>query len=169
MVGVLRHPGHAAALAPVGLVIGSRLCGLRVFVDQPAEYRASLNTGRSEIDYLRRWVRWSLVEGSVWPLAVVVDGVLAQDARHVPFTDDQHPVGALPPHRADPAFRESIRPRRPWRRAEHVDTSGSEHRVERRGELRVTVTQQEPSNPCKDSIVLVDLQLVRPASWRALG
>jgi hypothetical protein len=56
---------------PVGLINRVWLCGLRVFVDQPAENRASLNTGRGEVDYLRRWVWWLLVERSVWPVAVV--------------------------------------------------------------------------------------------------
>jgi hypothetical protein len=56
----------------------------------------------------------------MWPVAVVMGGVLGQDVRQVSFADDEHPVGALAPYRADPAFGEGVRPRRLWWRAEHV-------------------------------------------------
>ncbi len=56
----LRKPHNAAEHGLVGLVNRVWLCGLRVFVDRPAQNRAPLNAGRSEVDYLQRWVRWLL-------------------------------------------------------------------------------------------------------------
>lgn len=43
---------------------------------------------------------WLLGERSVWPVAVVVGGVLGQDVRQVPFADDEHAVGAFAAYRA---------------------------------------------------------------------
>jgi hypothetical protein len=40
-------------------------------------------------------VGWSLLEGLVRPVPVVVIGVLAQDRSQVLFARDQDPVGAL--------------------------------------------------------------------------
>ena len=84
-----------------------------------------MNAGCGEIGYLRWWVGWLLAQRSVWPVTVVVGDVLGQDARQVPFADDEYPVGALTPHCTDPAFRESVGPRRLWRCAEHVDTNAA--------------------------------------------
>jgi hypothetical protein len=120
----------------VGLVNWVWLCGLRVFVDQPAEDRASLNAGGGEIDCLRWSVRWLQVEGSMGPAAVVVDGVLGQDTGQVPFADDEQAVCAVASYRSGPAFRVGVGPWCLWWYAEHVDTSGGE----RRGELRLRNT-----------------------------
>jgi hypothetical protein len=43
-----------------------------------------------------------LVQGSVWPVGVVVIDVLVEDEPQMPFTSDQHLVQALAANAADP-------------------------------------------------------------------
>jgi hypothetical protein len=102
-----------------------------------------LDAGGGDVDDLWWWVRWLLVERSVWSVAVVVGGVLGQDARQVSSAGDEDPVGALASDGADPAFRVGVCPWCLWWCAEYVDAGGGEDRVERGGELRVSVSQQE--------------------------
>ena len=85
---------------------------------------------------------WS--SGLVRPVLVVVDDVLAQRGDQVPFAMDQDMVQALPPGRAYPPFRERVRSRRPRRGANDPHALRGEDRVERAGELRVPVADQEP-------------------------
>jgi hypothetical protein len=57
-----------------------------------------------------------LVQRSVWPVGVVVIGVLTKDEPQMPFTGDQHPVQALAAGAADPALGDRVRARRQDRR-----------------------------------------------------
>lgn len=66
------------------------LCDLGIFVDQTAK-----SVSPQDADS-RRFCWWIgspsgriLVQRSVWPVGVVVVGVLAQDEPQMPFTDDQ--------------------------------------------------------------------------------
>ena len=80
----------------------------------------------------------------MWAMIIVVADVLVQHHAQMPFTGDQHPVGALPTYRADPALGDRVRPWRLERRPDHFDPDRAEHRVEGGGELAVSVAQQEP-------------------------
>ena len=57
----------------------------------------------------------SLLAGLVRAVAVVMSGVLAEDGPQVPFTVDEHPVGALGSCAAYPPLGIAIRARRPRR------------------------------------------------------
>src|SRR5262245_44903317 len=75
------------------------------------------------------------LECSVWPVRVVVVDVDAQDALELPAADDQEPVEAVAADRSNPAFGEGVRPRRPERRADDLDTFALEDVVERVAEF----------------------------------
>ena len=51
---------------------------------------------------------------------------------------------ALPPDCADPTFGHAVGLGRSYRRADHLRFFGPEHLVERGGELRVPVVNEEP-------------------------
>jgi hypothetical protein len=70
-------------------------------------------------------------------------GVLAEDQLQVPFAGDQHPVQALAAGTGDPAFGYSIRARRLDRSLHDPHADRGEHHVERRGELRIPVPDQD--------------------------
>jgi len=70
--------------------------------------------------------------------------VLGQDSLEMPASQDQHPVQCLTPNGADPALREGVRPRRPHRCAQHLESLGSKDRIERGGELRIPIADQKP-------------------------
>jgi hypothetical protein len=69
--------------------------------------------------------------------------VLAQDQPQVPLTGDQHPVQALTAGTGDPSFGYRVRARRLDRCLDDPCADGGEHRVERRSELGVPVTDHE--------------------------
>ena len=52
---------------------------------------------------------WSLVEGAVGAMFVVVADVDRKDSFEVVSVDDQDPVEALAAHGADPSFDEGVR------------------------------------------------------------
>jgi hypothetical protein len=60
------------------------------------------------------------------------------------LVDDQKVVQAFTAHGPDKTFGECVGPWRPYGRLDHPGTDVGEHAVERRGELRVAVTDQEP-------------------------
>jgi hypothetical protein len=60
------------------------------------------------------------------------------------LAEDQHMVEALTAKRPREPLRERVRPRRPDRRLDHPRAVPGEDSVERRGELAVPVTDQEP-------------------------
>jgi len=82
-------------------------------------------------------------------LAVVVPGVLGQDAPEVAFAEDQHPVGQLGPGGQHEPLRESVRAGTAGRDLHHLDAGAGEHRVECGGELTGPVPDQvaEPGRP----------------------
>ena len=89
-----------------------------------------------------------LMQRPVRPVHVAVVGVLAEDQPQVPFASDQHPVRALAPGACDPAFGYSIRARRLDRYLYDPHADRGEHCVERRGELRIPVPDQELQAVC---------------------
>jgi hypothetical protein len=79
----------------------------------------------------------------VWPLAVVVLAVNAQDAFQVAAAEDQQPVETFGADGADEALGVGVRLGRAHGRAEYWDAFAAEHLVERGGELAVAVVEQE--------------------------
>src|SRR5258708_9795839 len=77
-------------------------------------------------------------------MAVVVLGVLGQDVAKMLLAEDQHVVEAVAAERPDEPLREKVRLRRPDRRLDHPRAVPGGDAVERRGELAVPVTDQEP-------------------------
>jgi len=45
----------------------------------------------------------------MWPVRVVVRGVLGKHHSEVSFSEDQHPIGQLGPHRQHEAFGKAVR------------------------------------------------------------
>jgi hypothetical protein len=86
--------------------------------------------------------RGLLPERLVRSRGVVMVGVLAEHPLEVPATEDQQPIQALTPDRADLAFGDRVRARRPDRRPDHAHAFGSEHVVERARELGVSIADQ---------------------------
>jgi len=58
-------------------------------------------------------VRWSLAEGPVRPVGVVVIDVFAEDVAEMSSAGDEDAVGALAPAAGDPPLADRVRPRRP--------------------------------------------------------
>ena len=69
-------------------------------------------------------------QGAVRSVAVVVVDVLGQHGLQLSTSEDEHPVQHLTPNGADPSLRVGIRPWRPHRRAQHLDSLGREDRVD---------------------------------------
>jgi hypothetical protein len=92
-------------------------------------------------------LRRLLLQPLVWTVAVIVPGVLGQDAAEVPLAEDQHVVQALAAQRANEPFRECVRPRRSDRRPDHPRAVPGKDFIERRGELAVPVADQELELP----------------------
>jgi hypothetical protein len=80
----------------------------------------------------------------MWPGAVVTGGVLAQHVPQMAFVDDEQPIQALAPKRADPALGEGIGWWRPWWCEDDSSPLRREHDIERAWELLVAVAH-EPS------------------------
>ena len=83
----------------------------------------------------------------MWPLHVVVRGVLGQHPAEVPLSEDQHAVGQLGAYGQHEAFGEAVRPRAPRRDLDHLDTGIGQNRVERGRELSGAVADEEPEPP----------------------
>jgi hypothetical protein len=96
-------------------------------------------------------VRWMLVEALVWTVLVVVLGVAVEDRAGVVFVVDQDVVGAFAADGADEPFGVTVRPRCPRRDPDHLDACGAEDRVERGGELRVTVRTRNRNELARSS------------------
>jgi hypothetical protein len=65
-------------------------------VDQSAEDWSTADPAQNRLGDRRFRAWWTQVEGSMWPLGVVVRGVGGQHAAEVPFSKDQHAVGSTP-------------------------------------------------------------------------
>jgi hypothetical protein len=77
-------------------------------------------------------------------MTVVVLDVGAERALELAATEDQHPVEALAPHRADEALGEGVCLRGLHRCSNDRDPLSSKDLIERVGELAVAVVDQEP-------------------------
>src|SRR6266540_4683201 len=77
------------------------------------------------------------------PSVIVVRGVGPKDPLQVAVAKDQHPVQALGPNCADPAFREGVRSRGPDRGLDDPHAPGAEDLVERTGELGIPIADEE--------------------------
>ena len=71
----------------------------------------------------------------MWPMSVVVLDVDLQDALELSAADDQDPVKALAPHRADEALGVRVGTRCPDRRLDDPEPFASEHLVEPASDL----------------------------------
>src|SRR4051812_24557715 len=80
----------------------------------------------------------------MWTVIVEVTLVGADHDTGVALAVDQHPVRALRPDASNEPFCIAVRARRPGWSLDDLDVVGGEHRVERLGELRVPVPDQEP-------------------------
>ncbi len=83
----------------------------------------------------------------MWPVGVVVLRVDAEDMLELSAACDQEPIETVAADRADPAFGEGVRVRRPKRRADDLDALALEDVVEGEAELAVAVVDQEPGRP----------------------
>jgi hypothetical protein len=115
-----------------------------VFADQAAEDPSAFDPGGDLEGVAGLALRRLLLQALVRTMAVVVPGVLGQDVAEMLLAEDQHMVKALAAKRPDESLRERVRPRRPDRRPDHPCAIPGEDAVERRGELAVPVTDQEP-------------------------
>jgi hypothetical protein len=78
---------------------------------------------------------------------MIVVMLLLELAKHgggVPLIDDQEAVEEFAAQGADEAFGDGVGPRSSYRCLNDLDVARGEHAVERRGELGVTVADQEP-------------------------
>src|SRR5918994_5293196 len=120
-----------------------------VLVDEPAQHVAPSDADpfgrRSRIAPRLRGLEF---ETPMAPGLVVVGHVLAKHALEVASTEDERPVQALGPDRANPALGEGVRHRGSDGRLDDLHILGAEHLVKGTGELRVSVPDQE-SDPLK--------------------
>ena len=70
--------------------------------------------------------RQLLAEALVWPVIIVVGGVLGQDGSQMALAEHVHPVGVLASGGADPAFGMGVGPRSQLHRMRTIgsDVSG---------------------------------------------
>ena len=134
----------ARRLDPVGAdnVVTSR--DLRILVDQATQPIASSDAyvvaGGCDVGPA---VGWSLAEGPVRTVGVVVIDVFAEGVVEMPPAGDEDSVSALAPGTGDPPFADRVRSRRPDRRGDDPRAGRSEDRVERVGVLGIAVPDQE--------------------------
>src|SRR3954453_5475180 len=79
----------------------------------------------------------------MWPMAVVVVRVLAENGGGMPPVDDQDSVEEFAADGADEAFGDRVGPGRPYRCPDEADVGGGEDGVEVGGELGVAVADEE--------------------------
>lgn len=88
-------------------------------------------------------------EGTVGSSPVVVAQVLAEHRFEVSAAEDQKMVQAVVSYGPHEALGEGVRPWRADGRLDGFDADRSQHRVERRGELGVSVADQEAEPPSR--------------------
>ena len=119
--------------------------GLLILVEQSAEPVAPSDGVRLARGRLGEWSEGSgLAERPVWPVAVVMLGVLGQHGDGLPLIDDQGAVEEFAADGADEPFGDRVGPRRPHRRPDGPDVDGGEHLFERGGEFGVPIADEEP-------------------------
>jgi hypothetical protein len=116
---------------------------LRVFVDQTVEDRVSLDAHDRLAWRCSGRVGWLLSQSLMWAMIIVVLGVFGQDRGQVSLAEDEHSVGALAAYGAHPAFGMGVRAGCLRWGADDLHAGGGEDCVERGGELRVSVADQE--------------------------
>jgi hypothetical protein len=115
-------------------------------------------------------------QGAVRTVAVVVIDVLGQHGLQLSTSEDEHPVQHLTPNGADPSLGVGIRPWRPHRRGEHLESLGGKDRVERGGELGVRSRTSNRNRPTRSSRAMSRLRAcwathspigcaVTPSTW----
>ncbi len=87
-------------------------------------------------------IRWTLVQGSVGSVLVVVVDVVDDDPLELPAVPHEGAVQELAAQGPDPAFGERVRNRRTAWGLEDLDVFGTEHLVERGGELAAAISNQ---------------------------
>ena len=105
-------------------------CDLRVLVDQAAEPVASSDAdvvvGRRDMGPA---VGWSVADGPVRPVGVVVIDLFAERVVQMPSAGDEDPVGALAPRAGDPPLADRVRSRRLDGRLNDLDAVPLENRI----------------------------------------
>ncbi len=91
-----------------------------------------------------------------------------EDAFEVPSVHDQDPIEALTADGADPPLDERVRAGCSYGRADCSDAGGTEHLIERRGELAVAIVDQKPDRlrPFDERLDDVARLLGRPLTRR---
>jgi len=133
---------------PVSLPVGAEIAvtpgDLRILVEEAAEPVASENADVVVGDRgVGPAVGWSLAEGPVRPVGVVVIDVFAEDVVEVSSAGDEDAVGALAPRAGDPPLADRVRPRRLDRCGDDPHAGRGEGCVERVGVLGIPVSDQE--------------------------
>src|SRR6266571_4856847 len=126
-------------------MLGRRSGGVTVFVDQTTKDLGAPD-GSADAGPLDGGVThgWQLPQRAVRTVRVVVPVILGQHVTKLPLAEYQHPIQALAADRAHPPLGVSVGLRRARRTTQYGDADISEHGIEARGELRVTITDQEP-------------------------
>ena len=115
-------------------------------MDQTEDGAAPLEVSRFGITDRPWWCERKpsqLIQTSVRTMLYVVDYVLGQDSLQMSTTKDQHMVEALTADCADEALSERIGSGSPHRGADDPDAVGSEDLVDTRGDLGISVSNEE--------------------------
>jgi putative transposase len=120
-------------------------CDLRILMEEAAKPVASENAdviaGRRDVGLP---VGWSLAEGPVRPVGVVVIDVFAEDVAEMSSAGYEDAVSALAPRTGDPPLADRVRPRRPDRRDDDPHADRGEDRVEAAGTTILRTAIQAP-------------------------
>src|ERR1039458_9830941 len=131
---------------------GLREAGLRggvVLVDDPTQHVATADVAERPGSRGHFAGRCGHLESkaTVRPMLVVMPDVVAEDPLEMVTANNERPVETLFTYGTYPALRDRVRTWRSHRCLDHLDTFAGEHLVERGGELRVAVSDQEPERP----------------------
>jgi len=120
-------------------------CDLLIFVEKAAE--AVAPSDLVDLGFARNG-EWSggrsLIQGAVWPMAVVMALELAEYGCGVSLIDDQKAVEEFAADRSDEALGDRVCPWRPRWRLDDLDAGRGEDGIEGGGELAVAVADEEP-------------------------
>ena len=115
-------------------------------MDESSEYVSPSDTVESDDSLRPRWrclAWWSLLEGAVGAMPVVMADVDREDSFEVPSVHEQEPVETFAADGADPSFDVGVRARCAYRCADGPDPLAAKHLIERRRELAVAIVNQE--------------------------
>ncbi len=145
--------------------------GVSVFVDEAVAAVGSQDS-KVRAGYLVGVIgsRGLLVEGAVWPMAVVVGDVVDDEAFELTVVPDDGAVEQLTSQGADPSFSESVRCRCSDGGAEDPEAFGAED-LEAVDELAAPIPDQRPGSP--ETFIVpneeVPCRLGGPWSGRVVG